>query len=73
MNPPTTEHMYTKNPKPKQRIPGGSTQMGARGIQRSERLAKQLMYFSVNKIKKLWMDQINFTLNKHLGKGDPLL
>lgn len=53
MNPPTTEHMYTKNPKQKQRIPGGSTQMGARGIKRSERLAKQLMDFSVNKIKKL--------------------
>lgn len=50
MNPPTTEHMHTKNPKPKQKIPGGNTQMGARGIQRSDRLAKQLIYFSVNKI-----------------------
>lgn len=72
----TTEHTHTKKlnqNKTTKETSCGNTQMGAQGIERNQRLPKQFIYFLVNKIKKLWMGQINFALNKHTGKGNPLL
>lgn len=68
-----TKQTQTQTKNPTKETPCANTQMGAQGIQRNERLAKQLIYVTVNRIKKLSMEQINFALNKDSGKGNPLL